>query len=137
MQEQSQVEAQMRCDLLHNVSAPFCNLCPCRYSKLNWANPYWLALRERLDQTCPRGPFQLQCCMILWIEFKVPCFSVCFKKAKRGCLIHTTEVKDLPFRPTALDCCWTEELVWGQQEVKEESQELLDFGDWRTKGVKN
>lgn len=44
----------MRCDLLHNGSALFCNLCPCRYSKLNWANPYWLCFERETGPDTPQ-----------------------------------------------------------------------------------
>lgn len=45
--------------------------------------------------------------------------SLCFKKAKRKFLIHTTEVRCLPFTPAVLEGSRTERLVWGQWEVKE------------------
>lgn len=99
------------------------------------------ALSERLDQTSPRGPFQLK---LLYDSVKSSKYyvsqSLCFKKTKRKFLLHTPEVKYLPFRPTVLDRCCTEWLVWGQREVKEASLGcwiLETFEFWRIKGDKN
>ena len=89
------------------------------------------ALSGRLDQTGPRGPFQLQLLYdsVNKAEFKAPWFPVCFKRAKRKCFIRTTEVKRLPFRPAVLVLLLDRTARLRAARGQRQDKRLLDLGD--------